>query len=201
MLLFARGLVLAISGNQAVVLDGGENPLSGLGYGELAGLPTGFALTVALGIAVTLMLSRTRAGRRIHMLGSNPAAAELVGVDSARTLLGAYAVTGVLAGIAALVLVGRAGAGLPTEGNGLELSTIAAAVIGGASLAGGVGRPVLVLIGALFIQSLSNGLTLAGTSAFTQEIILGAVILMAGLADHAVRRIAASQQVKEVLDE
>jgi ribose/xylose/arabinose/galactoside ABC-type transport system permease subunit len=199
MLSVARGLVLAISGNQAVALEG-DNPLSQLGYGSLAGIPISFLVTAALAIAVTVMLSRTRAGRRIHMLGSNPQGAELVGVSPARTLLFAYALTGLLAGIAALVLVGRAGAGLPTEGQGLELSTIAAAVIGGANLAGGVGKPVFVLIGALFIQSLNNGLTLAGISSFTQEIILGAVILGAGLADRAVRWITTSQRSRRGTD-
>jgi ribose transport system permease protein len=198
MLSLARGLVLLISGNEATVLEGG-NPLDTLGYKEWLGLPVSFLLTVALAIAVTVWLARTAAGRRIHMYGSNPEAAELVGVRPSRTLLGAYAITGLFAGIAALVLVGRAGAGLPTEAQGIELAAIAAAVIGGANLGGGVGRPVFVLVGALFIQSLSNGLTLAGTSSFVQEIILGAVLLMAGLADLAVRRVTASRQVKEAL--
>jgi ribose/xylose/arabinose/galactoside ABC-type transport system permease subunit len=195
MLSFARGLALAISGDVAVVIKG-SNPLSSLAYNELGGIPISFILVAIVAVVATVLLAWTRAGRRIHMLGSNPEAAELVGVSRTRTLLGAYALTGLLAGVAALVLVGRAGSGLPTEGAGLELSTIAAAVIGGVSLAGGVGKPVLVLVGALFIQSLNNGLTLAGTSPFLQEVILGAVILVAGLADHVVQRITATQRNK-----
>lgn len=195
MLSFARGLALAVSHDKAVVIKG-ANPLTSLGYNELGGVPIAFIVVAIVAAVVTAGLLWTRAGRRVHMLGSNPDAAELVGVGRARTLVGAYGMTGLLAGVAALVLVGRAGSGLPTEGNGLELSTIAAAVIGGVSLAGGVGRPVLVLVGALFIQSLSNGLTLAGTSPFLQELILGAVILVAGLADHVVQRLTASARNK-----
>jgi ribose/xylose/arabinose/galactoside ABC-type transport system permease subunit len=195
MLSFARGLALAVSNDTAVVIKG-HNPLSSLAYNELGGVPLSFILVAIVAVLVTALLAWTRAGRRIHMLGSNPEAAEMVGVSPARTLLGAYALTGLLAGVAAMVLVGRAGSGVPTEGVGLELSTIAAAVIGGVSLAGGVGKPVLVLVGALFIQSLNNGLTLAGTSPFLQEVILGVVILVAGLADHVVQRVTASQRNK-----
>jgi ribose transport system permease protein len=192
----ARGLALVISGDNAVVIKG-QNPLNFLGYGHVAGVPTPFVLAVAVAAVAAFVLVGTRGGRRIYMLGSNPEAAELTGVHSAYTLLGAYAATGLCVGIASMILVGRAGAGLPTEGQGLELQTIAAAVIGGVSLTGGVGRAGVVLIGALFIQSLTNGLTLAGYSPFVQEIILGVVILMAGLADRVIRQVAAPRRFKE----
>jgi ribose/xylose/arabinose/galactoside ABC-type transport system permease subunit len=197
MLSIARGLALIFSGDSAVVIDG-DNPLNFLGYGHIAGLPAAFVLTIAVALVVGIALARTRGGRRVFMLGSNPEAAELTGVRPASTLIAAYAVTGLCVGIAALVLVGRAGAGLPTEGQGLELQTIAAAVIGGVSLTGGVGRPGTVLMGALFIQSLANGLTLAGYSPFVQEIILGVVILIAGLTERVIRRVATPRRFKEV---
>jgi ribose/xylose/arabinose/galactoside ABC-type transport system permease subunit len=168
------------------------------GYGHLLGLPAAFVLTVAVALVIGTLLAWTRGGRRIYMLGSNPEAAELTGVRSTQTLMAAYATTGLCVGIAALVLVGRAGAGLPTEGQGLELQTIAAAVIGGVSLTGGVGGASTVLVGALFIQSLANGLTLAGYSPFVQELILGVVIVIAGLADRVIRRVAAPRRYKEV---
>jgi ribose transport system permease protein len=197
MLSIARGLALAISGDNAVVVHG-SNPLDSLGFGHVAGLPAGFVLTVGVAAAIGIVLALTRGGRRVYMLGSNPEAAELTGVRSDRTLISAYAATGLCVGIAALILVGRAGAGLPTEGQGLELQSIAAAVIGGVSLTGGVGRAGVVLVGALFIQSLANGLTLAGYSPFVQEIILGVVILFAGLAERVIRRVAAPRRFKEV---
>jgi ribose transport system permease protein len=93
-----------------------------------------------------------------------------------------------------LFLVGRAGGGLPTEANGLELQAIAAVVIGGAALSGAVGRPAVVLLGALFIQLLGNGLNLTGTSPFEQEIVLGTVLLVAGLLDFVIRRIASARK-------
>ena len=197
MLSIARGLALVFSSDNAVTMDGGKNPLNFLGYGHVAGIPVGFLVAVAVAIAVGLALAFTRGGRRLYMLGSNPEAASLVGVRADRVVVAAYAVTGLCVGIAAIVLVGRAGAGLPTEGQGLELQTIAAAVIGGVSLTGGVGRAGIVLVGALFIQSLTNGLTLAGYSPFVQEIILGAVILVAGLAELVIRRVAAPRRFKE----
>jgi ribose transport system permease protein len=197
MLSIARGLALVFSGDGAVVIDG-DNPLSFLGYDHVVGLPAAFVLTVAVALVIGMVLARTRGGRRVYMLGSNPEGAELTGVRPAQTVMAAYAATGLCVGIAALVLVGRAGAGLPTEGQGLELQTIAAAVIGGVSLTGGVGRAGIVLIGALFIQSLANGLTLAGYSPFVQEIILGVVILIAGLADRVIRHVARPRGSKEV---
>ncbi len=153
-------------------------------------------LAVIVAILAALLLARTRGGRRVFMLGSNPEAAELTGVRPEHTMNSAYAATGLCVGIAALILVGRAGTGLPTEGQGLELQTIAAAVIGGVSLSGGVGRAGVVLIGALFIQSLTNGLTLAGYSPFVQEIILGGVILVAGLTERLIRRVTAPHPLK-----
>jgi ribose transport system permease protein len=190
MLLFARGFALFLSDGQAVVLTGG-NPIAALGYGYVLGLPVSFALALGLVLCAALLLRRTRAGRRIYMVGSNGEGARLVGVNVERTLLLAYAVSGLAAGLAALLFVGRAGAGLPTEGTGLELAAIAAAVIGGTALTGGVGRPVSVLLGALFIQTLANGLNLLGTSPFVQEIVLGSTLILAGLTDHVIRRLAA----------
>jgi ribose transport system permease protein len=197
MLSIARGLALVISHDNARVVNG-NNPLNFLGYGHVAGIPTGFVLAVIVGVVAALLLAHTRGGRRLYMLGSNPEAAALTGVRPQYTILAAYAAAGLCVGISALILVGRAGAGLPTEGQGLELQTIAAAVIGGVSLSGGIGRAGVVLVGALFIQSLTNGLTLAGYSPFVQEIILGGVILVAGLAERVIRRVTAPRPLKEV---
>jgi ribose transport system permease protein len=194
MLSIARGAALWVADGTAVALD--DNPFSELGYGKVAGVPWSFVLTIAILLMVIAVTSRLRVGRRLYMLGSNPEAADLVGINRRRTLLFAYAVAGLLAGTAAAVFLARAGAGLPTEGNGLELSSIAAAVIGGTALTGGIGRPGFVLIGALFIQSLTNGLNLANTSPFVQDIILGTVIVIAGLADWAIRRVLVPRRSK-----
>jgi ribose transport system permease protein len=152
-----------------------------------------FWIVIGVTVAATLFLDRLRAGRRLMMIGSNAISAELVGVPLVRSIMTAYALCGLLAGLAGMIFVGRASAGLPTEGYGLELQAIAAAVMGGTALSGGVGWPPFVLIGALFIQTMVNGLNLAGLSPFVVELATGAVIVFAGLLDLAIRRFAAAQ--------
>ena len=191
-LLAARGLALAIArGNQTVDLDPGNDVLW-LGFGQAFGIPLSFLIVVVVTLVATVFLDRMRGGRRLLMIGSNARSAELVGVPVTRSIVTAYGLCGFLAGTAGMVFVGRASAGLPTEGYGLELQAIAAAVIGGTSLSGGVGWPPFALVGALFIQTLINGLNLAGLSPFVVELATGAVIIFAGLIDLAIRRIAAS---------
>jgi ribose transport system permease protein len=139
-----------------------------------------------------MLVDHLRLGRRLLMIGSNARSAALVGVPVRRSVVTAYALCGFCAGIAGMIFVGRASAGLPTEGYGLELQAIAAAVIGGTALSGGVGWPPFVLIGALFVQTLLNGLNLLGLSPFVVELAIGAVIVFTGLLDFAIRRVAAA---------
>ena len=190
-LLAARGVALAIGrGNQTVTLNPGNDVLW-LGFGQIFEMPVSFLIVLGVAGIATVFLDRTRGGRRLLMIGSNVRSAELVGVPLTRSIVTAYGLCGFLAGLAGMIFVGRASAGLPTEGYGLELQAIAAAVMGGASLSGGVGWPPFVLIGALFIQTLINGLNLAGLSPFVVELTTGAVIVFAGLIDLAIRRVAA----------
>jgi ribose transport system permease protein len=192
-LLAARGLALAFGrGNQTITIAPGNDVLW-LGYGHVFGLPVSFLIVIGVTVIATYFLDRLRIGRRLLMVGSNARSAELVGVPMLRSIVTAYAFCGLLAGLAGMVFVGRASAGLPTEGYGLELQAIAAAVMGGTALAGGVGWPPFVLIGALFIQTMVNGLNLAGLSPFVVELAMGAVIVFAGLLDFAIRRFTAVQ--------
>jgi ribose transport system permease protein len=193
MMLAARGLALVVSrGNQSVTLAPGNDVLW-LGYGHVLGLPVTFLIVIAVTIAATFLMDRLRLGRRLLMIGSNARSAALVGVPLTRSVVTAYALCGLLAGVAGMIFVGRASAGLSTEGYGLELQAIAAAVMGGTALTGGVGWPPFVLIGALFIQTLLNGLNLAGLSPFVVELAMGAVIVFAGLLDFAIRRVVAAR--------
>ena len=192
-MLAARGLALALGGGYQTIELGEGNDVLWLGYGRILGVPLSFLIVVGVTIAATLFLDRLRAGRRLMMIGSNATSAELVGVPVVRSIMTAYALCGLLAGLAGMIFVGRASAGLPTEGYGLELQAIAAAVLGGTALSGGIGWPAFVLIGALFIQTMVNGLNLAGLSPFVVELATGAVIVFAGLLDLAIRRFAAAQ--------
>ena len=155
-MLAARGFALVVShGNQSVTLAPGNDVLW-LGYGQWLGVPASFVIVIAITVAATVLLDRLRLGRRLLMIGSNARSAQLVGVPVMRTVVTAYALCGLSAGIAGMMFVGRASAGLPTEGYGLELQAIAAAVMGGTALTGGVGWPPFVLVGALFVQTLLN---------------------------------------------
>ncbi len=192
-MLAARGLALVVSsGNQSVTLAPGNDVLW-LGYGHALGVPVSFLIALAVTIAATLLVDHLSLGRRLLMIGSNARSAALVGVPVRRSVVTAYALCGFSAGLAGMIFVGRASAGLPTEGYGLELQAIAAAVMGGTALSGGVGWPPFVLIGALFVQTLLNGLNLIGLSPFVVELAIGAVIVFAGLLDFAIRRVAAAR--------
>ena len=121
-------------------------------------------------------------------VGGNQEAARIAGVPVARTKISAFVISGVLASIAALILVGRLGAAEPTLGNLWELDAIAAAAIGGASLMGGKGSIVGTILGAIILGSLRNGLTLMNVQAFYQLLATGIIIIAAMLIDSATRK-------------
>lgn len=192
MMLIARGVALQITGARAV---------SGLGesFGELGngalfrivnigddgfpnvvfpGIPYPVILMVVIALAVSFMLNRSILGRHIYAVGSNADAARLSGVNVARVTNFTYILSGTLAGLTGCVLMSRLVTAQPNEGVMYELDAIASAVIGGTSLIGGVGTISGTAIGAFVIGILRNGLNMNGVSAFTQQIIIGLVILV-----------------------
>jgi ribose transport system permease protein len=191
MMMVARGVALQITGARAV---------SGLGesFGELGngalfrivnidangfpdvvfpGIPYPVILMVVIAVAVSLMLNRTVLGRHIYSIGSNVEAARLSGVKVDRVTLFTYVLSGTLSGLTGCVLMSRLVTAQPNEGVMYELDAIASAVIGGTSLMGGVGTISGTAIGSFVIGILRNGLNMNGVSAFTQQIIIGFVIL------------------------
>jgi ribose transport system permease protein len=142
------------------------------------GIPYPVLLMVVLAIAVTVLLGRTTLGRHIYAVGSNREAARLSGVNVPGVTLFAYVLSGALAGLAGCVLASRLVTAQPSEGVMYELDAIAAAVIGGTSLTGGVGTISGTVIGAFVIGILRNGLNMGGVSAFVQQIVIGLVILL-----------------------
>lgn len=171
---------LKVAGLDALHLIGG-------GRIPVPGLPRGFpvpALVMLLLVVIgAFVLSRTRFGRHVYAVGGNEEAARLSGVATRRIKLGVYAISGACAGIASVLMVGQLRSGGPDAGLLYELNAIAAAVIGGASLFGGLGTAWGALIGALLIGVLNNSLDLLGVQAFWQEISKGAIILLAVLFD------------------
>jgi ribose/xylose/arabinose/galactoside ABC-type transport system permease subunit len=156
------------------------------------GLPTGFpvpALVMLLLVALGgFVLTRTRFGRHVYAVGGNEEASRLSGVSVGGIKLGVYAISGACAGLAAILLVGQLRSGGPDAGMLYELNAIAAAVIGGTSLFGGIGTAFGALTGALLIGVLNNGLDLLGVQSFWQEIAKGVIILLAVLFDVWMKR-------------
>lgn len=175
----AQGVALLISDNGQVVVLSDPQAVIWLAYGDWLGMAPMVWLSLGAALGAWLVLSLTVPGRRLLMLGSNPEAASLVGMTATRVHMTAYQITGLFASTAGLVMLIRAGAGLPTDGTGMELQSIASAVIGGTALSGGVASVPGAVLGAGFIQSLISGLNISGTSPFSAEIAIGAVIIAA----------------------
>jgi len=170
-----------------------------VGGGQVGNLPEGFTSVVGEGplmpvlaisavIAGHVLLTRTRFGRSVYAVGGNEQAAHLSGIDVGRVKLWVYVICGFLAGIAGFLLAGRIGAGDPKSGMSYELNAIAAVVLGGTSLMGGVGTVAGTLLGAVVIGSLEAGLGLMGVPWFVQMVVKGYVILMAVVLDQTKKR-------------
>jgi len=155
-------------------------------------IPLGLAIPVliALGVALvmTFIATRLRFGRYVFAIGGNPEAAELGGINTRRTVVMSFALMGVLVAIAAAVLTGRLNAATSGLGTLTELYVIAAAVIGGTSLSGGIGTIPGAVLGALVMQSLQSGMVLMGIDAPLQDIVVGAVLVLAVGIDTIYRR-------------
>jgi ribose/xylose/arabinose/galactoside ABC-type transport system permease subunit len=137
------------------------------------------AVMVAVAAAGSLYLSRLAAGRRIYAVGGNEQAARFSGISLNRVKLGVYVVSGLCAGIAAVLSLGYYGAATSGDGQGYELNVIAAAVVGGASLSGGRGTALGVVLGALVIQMISSGIVILGINQNYSQIIIGSVVIAA----------------------
>jgi ribose transport system permease protein len=142
-------------------------------------------ITTAIVIAVALyfLLNHTTFGRSLYIIGNNPRAARVAGLPSRRFLFMAYLVCSLLAAFGGLMLTARTGSGEPNLGGSLMLESIAAAVIGGVSLEGGVGGVGAVVFGALFVTMLSNSMDLLEVGGYIQQILLGCVIILATFLD------------------
>ncbi|CAJ1369420.1 MAG: ABC transporter permease [Roseibium album] len=193
MMLIARGVALQLTGAAPISRLGEAFGI--LGNGSLfrivektggifpkvvfPGIPYPAILLAAVAIAAAYLLNRRQIGRHIYATGSNEEAARLSGVLVDRTKIFAYTLSGALAGLAGNVLMSRLVTVQPNEGVMYELDAIAAAVIGGASLMGGVGNISGTMIGAFIIGVLRNGLNMAGVSAFIQQIVIGVIVIVA----------------------
>jgi D-xylose transport system permease protein len=147
------------------------------------GIPIPLLIVALVAIVLTIVAKRTRFGRYVFAMGGNPQAAELAGINVKRMTVAVFALMGVLCAISAAISSAR----LQSAGNDLgtldELRVIAAVVIGGTSLAGGVGTIYGALIGALVMQSLQSGMALLGVDTSLQSIVIGLVLVLAVFSD------------------
>lgn len=165
---------------------GGTWPAGGLAIGH--GLAVPVLLALAVGVAMSFLARRLRFGRYVFAIGGNPEAAQLSGVNTRKVLMLVYGLMGMLVGIAACIATARLNAATNSAGQLDELYVIAAAVIGGTSLAGGVGTIAGAMLGALVMQSLQSGMVLIGVDTPLQNIVVGLVLVLAVWLDGLYRK-------------
>ncbi|QNE03563.1 ribose ABC transporter permease [Vibrio vulnificus] len=154
------------------------------GTGYALGIPVPVWLMVIVFAAAWYLLNHTRFGRYVYALGGNESATRLSGINVDKVKIGVYAICGLLAALAGIIVTSRLSSAQPTAGMGYELDAIAAVVLGGTSLMGGKGRIMGTLIGALIIGFLNNALNLLDVSSYYQMIAKAAVILLAVMVDN-----------------
>lgn len=182
-----RGGVLLLTDGNAVV--GLPSSFGYLAEGNVFGvLPIPLLIVIAVAAAIHFMLSQTRLGRYCYAIGSNVEAARYAGINVSRNQIIFYVILGALTGLAGAIESARLVTGQPTAGEGYELRVIAAVVIGGGSLSGGQGTVLGTIIGSLIMGVLANGANLLGISSFAQQIVIGAVIVLAVTFDEFQRR-------------
>lgn len=183
MLSAARGLALLYAGGKPVpaLTDGFRY----IGTGSIFGIPMPVILFALVFFGALWVLTSTRFGRHVYAAGGNPHAARVSGVNVRRVTVWVYVISGALAGLAGMILAARTGSALTQAGIAYELDAIAAVVIGGTSLSGGVGKVTGTLIGALLIAVVNNGLDLMGVESYYQQVIKGMLIVAAVMLDQA----------------
>jgi ribose transport system permease protein len=177
-----RGLALALAINHTT-MRGMPEAITRLGDGATLGLPNSFFVVLAVAAVLFVMLRAMVWGRWLYAVGGDPKAAVEMGIPVKGMLVSTYVISGLCAGVGAVVLAGRTAAGSPLYGNLLELDTIAAVIIGGASFLGGRGHLGHALVGALMIGVIRNALNLLNVAVFYQMIAIGVILVVAVEAD------------------
>lgn len=186
MMLLLRGVTRVYTDGSPINTGFSDNAdlFSWFGIGRPFGIPTPIWLMMIVFLSAWYVLHHTRLGRYIYALGGNEAATRLSGISVNKIKIIVYALCGLLAALASVIEVARLSSAQPMAGNGYELDAIAAVVLGGTSLAGGKGRIMGTLIGALILGFLNNALNLLGISSNYQMIVKAVVILLAVLVDN-----------------
>lgn len=193
---FLWGAALLVTGS--TMISGFPTGLMGLGSVTFGGFPLSFIVVIVIYVIMHIVLTRTAFGRSIYCAGGNMEATRLSGIDSANVLTLCYTISGLMAGLAGIVSIGRSG--ICNGANAIQpydTDAIASCVLGGASFMGGKGTMVGTMIGALIIATLRNGFTLLSIDSAVQNMVLGLVIILAVLLDVVREQSAAKARRKE----
>jgi len=179
MMIFARGSIFLFSDGGDTYAQGADAAFKWLGSGYIFGIPVPVVLFLALWLILAYVMKHTRWGRHVYAVGANEEAARVYGIPVDRIKIQVYALAGLMAGIAGLILVSRVSVAEPNSGNLFELDAIAATLIGGTSFDGGVGAVSGTILGVLILAIITNLLNLLGVSAFVQMLAMGLIIVVA----------------------
>lgn len=186
MLSIARGSIWIVTKGWPV--ENIDDRILVLGQGDLLGIPVPVIIMLVVALVIHFLMRQTVFGRRVYAIGGNEEATRLSGIDVQKIKCLAYGISGLLASITGIILVARFSSAQTSSGEGWELDAIAAAVIGGTSLAGGAGSVVGVLIGAAIMGVIRNGLVLMRVSAYWQTAIMGLIVILAAVIDRVKNR-------------
>lgn len=176
-----KGIALVLTGGAPIRCMTDAFKFPGAGY--IGVVPTPVILMLVIFIIAVFIINKTQLGRHIYAVGGNVQAAKFSGISVEKVKFIVYAYTGLMAGVAGVVIASRLYSGQPTAGDGAEMDAIASVVVGGTSMSGGSGRIGGTLIGVLIIGVLNNGLNLMGVDSNFQYIVKGLVILLAVYVD------------------
>lgn len=178
-----RGLTLVYTDGNPITGIGDSFIFKFVGRGYLFGIPFPVVLMIISFILLFVLLHKMTFGRKTFAIGGNEKASFIAGIKNDRIKTGIYALSGLMASLAGIIITSRLDSAQPTAGTSYEMDAIASVVLGGTSLSGGRGRLVGTLIGALIIGTLNNGMNLLGISSFYQQVVKGTVIIIAVLLD------------------
>jgi ribose transport system permease protein len=181
MLGVARGVVLVIKHGDSVREI--SKPFIEIGNGSVLGISVPVIILIVLAVMAHVVLKYTAFGRRVYAVGGNEEATALSGINTRKVKFFTYVICGALAAVTGILFVARFQSAQADAGKGMELDAIAATVIGGTSLMGGEGSVVGVLIGAMIMGVIRNGLVLMEVSSYWQELIIGSIIVLAAILD------------------
>ena len=176
-----RGLTLVYTDGNPITGIGDSFIFKFVGRGYLLGIPFPVVLMIISFILLYILLHKMTFGRKTFAIGGNEKASFIAGIKNDRIKTGIYALSGLMASLAGIIITSRLDSAQPTAGTSYEMDAIASVVLGGTSLSGGRGRLVGTLIGALIIGTLNNGMNLLGISSFYQQVVKGIVIIIAVL--------------------